>query len=82
MIFRHVLLPVVVPLDMADNPEIPHGVTRRRYLGMILPVFDVDRVPVFDDVGGVPDGGKPEALGGEETVVVYLRLRVVMGGIA
>jgi hypothetical protein len=72
---------IVISLQMTDYPEIPHGVTRRRNLGVILPIPDQKGIPIPDNVGIISYGGKAEPLGGQETVMVYLRLGMMVGRI-
>jgi hypothetical protein len=73
---------VMIALYMPNYPEIPHGVTRRGYLGMYLSLPDEDGIFVFDDVCLLPDGGKAEALFRQEPVMVNFRLGVMVGRIA
>jgi hypothetical protein len=73
---------IVIPLQMTDYPEVPHGIARRGNLGVILPIPDQNGIPVPDNVSIAPYGGKAEALGGQEAVMVYLRLGMVVRGIA
>ncbi|MHB9294285.1 hypothetical protein Holit_03411 [Hollandina sp. SP2] len=51
-------------------------------MGMIRSVPDEDGIPILDDVGSIPNRGKPKPLGWQEPIVIDLRLRMMMRRIA
>jgi hypothetical protein len=73
---------VGIPLDMANNPEVPHRVPWGGDLRMVLIVRNEERVPIVQLIRLRPQRRHAEALRREEPIVVNFRLRMMVRGVA
>ena len=67
---------------MPDHPRIIHAVARRRALGVIIAVEDLDGVVLPDLVHGLAEFGMAVTLGLGEAIVIDFRLRMVVRRVA
>ncbi len=68
--------------EVADHPDIAHLIARGHNLMMVVAVGDVGGTALHTLIYIVTHEAGTEALGLVKLIVIYLGLRVVVGGIA